>query len=168
MALWDLCGKAAGKPVHALLGGATRDVDHALCLAAAGGRALRAVSRRAVRLGRTRQDARLQGDEDRDHHERPLCPWRHARKLRPPYRGAGRRAQDGRARHHADGRRAVSLGGRRHLPVGRQGLGGVRLSISSRRRCGRTMSTRWPSSSSMRRCPSPSANGWPPASNSRS
>ncbi|MDQ0392063.1 mandelate racemase/muconate lactonizing enzyme family protein [Labrys monachus] len=25
MALWDLCGKALGKPVHALLGGATRD-----------------------------------------------------------------------------------------------------------------------------------------------
>jgi L-alanine-DL-glutamate epimerase-like enolase superfamily enzyme len=25
MALWDLCGKAVGKPVHALLGGATRD-----------------------------------------------------------------------------------------------------------------------------------------------
>lgn len=25
MALWDLCGKAAAKPVHALLGGATRD-----------------------------------------------------------------------------------------------------------------------------------------------
>jgi L-alanine-DL-glutamate epimerase-like enolase superfamily enzyme len=24
MALWDLCGKAVGKPVHALLGGATR------------------------------------------------------------------------------------------------------------------------------------------------
>ncbi len=25
MALWDLCGKAVGRPVHALLGGATRD-----------------------------------------------------------------------------------------------------------------------------------------------
>ena len=25
MALWDLCGKAVGAPVHALLGGATRD-----------------------------------------------------------------------------------------------------------------------------------------------
>src|SRR6185295_3404954 len=25
MALWDLCGKAVGKPVHALLGGATRE-----------------------------------------------------------------------------------------------------------------------------------------------
>ena len=36
MALWDLCGKAVGQPVHALLGGATRDIDHALCLAAAG------------------------------------------------------------------------------------------------------------------------------------
>ena len=41
--------------------------------------------------------------------------------------------------HHADGRRAVSVGGCRDLPVGRQGLGASSTSISSRPRSGRTM-----------------------------
>ncbi len=54
MALWDLCGKALGKPVHELLGGATAAVHHALCLAAAGGPSLRGISRRALRLGARR------------------------------------------------------------------------------------------------------------------
>ena len=55
MALWDLCGKALGKPVHELLGGATRAAHHALCLAAAGRASLRGVPRRALRLGREGQ-----------------------------------------------------------------------------------------------------------------
>ena len=88
MALWDLCGKAVGKPVHALLGGATRERITPYASLQPAGRALRGVSRRALRLGRARQGSRLHGDEDRDHHERPLRPWRHARELRPAHRGA--------------------------------------------------------------------------------
>ncbi|WP_395685587.1 mandelate racemase/muconate lactonizing enzyme family protein [Aestuariivirga sp.] len=39
MALWDLCGKAVGQPVHALLGGATRDrITPYASLQPAGGR----------------------------------------------------------------------------------------------------------------------------------
>ncbi|MFN0114267.1 MAG: mandelate racemase/muconate lactonizing enzyme family protein [Paracoccaceae bacterium] len=39
MALWDLCGKATGQPVHALLGGATRDrITPYASLQPAGGR----------------------------------------------------------------------------------------------------------------------------------
>ena len=81
MALWDLCGKAVGEPVHALLGGATRErITPYASLQPAGKRfeeyrdALCASAERAEGLG-------LHGDEDRDDHERPLCPWRHARKL---------------------------------------------------------------------------------------
>ncbi len=74
MALWDLCGKAVGLPVHALLGGATRDtITPYASLQPAGGSfevyrdALCASAENAVNLG-------FRADEDRDHDERPVRP----------------------------------------------------------------------------------------------
>ena len=80
MALWDLCGKAVGKPVHALLGGEPAQPCDALRLAAAGRAPLRGVSRRAGAVGAEGEGARLSGRQERGHDERPLCSWRHARE----------------------------------------------------------------------------------------
>ena len=126
MALWDLKGKALGKPVHELLGGAVRDTDRALRLAAAGRAQLRGVPRRAGRIGRAGQGAGLQGGQVRGDHERALRPFRPARELRAAHRGGGRGAQGAGAGRHADDRRPVPVGGRGDLPRGGQGLGRVR------------------------------------------
>ena len=81
MALWDLCGKAVGQPVHALLGGATRKSITPYASLQPAGRRFEEYRDALCALGRTRQGLGLHGHEDRNHHERPLRPWRHAREL---------------------------------------------------------------------------------------
>ena len=157
MALWDLCGKALGKPVHALLGGATRDTSSpmprcsrpgssfeeyrdALCASAENAPSL---GFKAVKTEITMNGPYAHGGmrESYDRHTEVLAA---VRKTHRP-------------RHHADGRCAVSVGGRGDLPVDGQGLGRVRHLLPRNADLVRQSPTR--SRSSPRRAPMPIAFG---------
>ena len=130
MALWDLCGKALGKPVHALLGGATRQsITPYASLQPAGGRfeeyrdALCASAVKAKALGFKAMKTEITMNGPYAHGGMRESFPRHTEVV-----AAVR--EDDRPEHHADGGCAVSLGGRGDLPGDRQGLGRVRHLLS--------------------------------------
>ena len=169
MALWDLCGKAVGKPVHALLGGATREAHHALCFAAAGGPiASRNIATRSCASAEARKGLGFKAMKTEI-------------TMNGPYAHGGMRESYDR---HTEVLAAVrkTIGPDITLMVDVQylwedaatclsvvqGLGRVRLLLPRNAglvgQCARD-GQGW---RSRRRCRSPSANGWRPASSSRS
>ena len=156
IALWDIAGKAAGKPIHALLGGARRDRGQGLCQ--------HPDARQAEGRGARRGDpdeGGIQGGEAGLGAAGPI-----GRARRGP---GGRRAQGGRrrSRSHDRRRQGLAVGARRHRP--RAADGGIqplldRGALLARRL--RANMPRWPrpsarpSPAARRRRRSPISSGW--------